>query len=192
MAFLRRSPRLIAKTAIFSQGLPPRRESSIASISTSMIQPSTSPPFPSAHQMLATTAGPPPPKATLKKIAILSPSISEELSKPSSTPAKLKSPSFRAGRWSRLSKGAKTIATWQGLMASIAKSECLSQKKSPQSPTLPTKKMTNSLVTADRSTGGLLSTLEAKSTSMILLLQGTTSTKAQPLASRLIKWRSNL
>lgn len=157
-----------------------------------MIQPNTSPQFHLAHPTLAIMAGHQLPKATLKKIVILSPSISEGLSRPSSTPVRLKSPSSRADRWSRPSKGAKIIATWQGLMASIAKSECQSLKKNPQSPTLPTKKMINSLVTADPSTEGLLLMPEAKSTSMILLLPKMISTKAPPLASRLIKWRSSL
>ena len=192
MVFSRRSQRFTVKRVIFSQKLPPRRESSIAWILTSMIQVNISPQSHSAHLTLATMVVPQPPKATLKRTVIPSPNISEGLSKLSSTQARLKSHSFRAGRWNRLSKSAKITAIWQGLMVLTAKSECLSLKKSLPSPILPTKKMMNTLVAADQSTGGPLLTPEAKSISTILLLPRTINTKALSLATKSIKSRSNL
>lgn len=98
MGFSRRSLRFTVKTAIFSQGLPQRRESSIALILTSMIQPSISPLFHSIHQIQVTTGGPQPPRAILKRTIILSPTISEGLSKLYSTLARLKNLSCRVGR----------------------------------------------------------------------------------------------
>lgn len=192
MASSRRSLRFTVKTVIFSPELPPRKENSIAWILTSTIQTDTSPLLHSVHLMLATMVVPQPPKATTKKIAIHSPNILAGLSKLSSIQARLRSHLFRADRWSRLSKSAKITATWQELMALIAKSECRSLKKSLLSPTLPTKKMTNTRVAADQSIDGLLLTPEARSISMILLLPKTTNTKALSMASKLTKSRNNL